>query len=138
VADAAKLGSVKFRQSPSAYGSRLVLRSTTSAWELSRVTPAKPELILDSIPAGNYAVDYFRDSDGDGLWHPGSLAPWAIQEPFFQFADSVDVKAGGTNRGDGSKKRTAASDPGPAPGSSLPAPDSVSAPERMLSWPPGG
>lgn len=131
LADAAKLGSVKFRQAASAFGSRLVLRSTASAWEYSRVTPAKEEVTIDSVPEGNYTVDYFRDSNGDGLWHPGSLAPWAVQEPYFQFADSVDVKAGGVNRGDGNKKRPT----NPAlPG----AVDSVSTVERRLSWPPGG
>ncbi|MDB5051664.1 MAG: hypothetical protein JWO30_4735, partial [Fibrobacteres bacterium] len=125
LADAAKLGSVKFKQAPSAYGSRLVVRSQPSAWEYSRVTPAAAEVTVDSLPEGNYAVEYFRDSNGDGIWNPGSLAPWAVQEPYALFADSVDVKAGGVNRGDLNKK--ASSPSGTADSSGV----------RMLSWPPG-
>ncbi|MEO7426570.1 MAG: Ig-like domain-containing protein [Fibrobacteria bacterium] len=126
LADAAKLGSVKFRQAPSAYGSRLVLRGIATPWERSRLTPAKEEMILDSIPEGNYAVEYFRDTNGDGIWHPGSLAPWAVQEPYARFADSVNVKAGVVARGDQNKKSSTA----PAGA------DSLSNPERKLSWPP--
>ncbi|MEO6098033.1 MAG: hypothetical protein ABIW76_21165 [Fibrobacteria bacterium] len=111
---------------------------------------------MDSLPEGFYAVDYFRDSNGDGVWHPGSLAPWAVQEPYVQWADSVEVKAGGVSRGDGDRQPIRASGPagsaipntpGPTAGShgaavpaekpgSQAAPAQVSATERRLSWPP--
>ena len=148
LADAAKLGSVKLKQAASAYGSRVVIRSATSVWEYSRTTPAAEEVMLDSIPEGNYTVEYFRDTNGDGIWNPGSLAPWAIQEPYFQFADSVDVKGGGVNRGDIRKKAVPAVGPAPAaPATPVPggfgAPIPIPAPaepapaeERKLSWPP--
>jgi uncharacterized protein (DUF2141 family) len=156
LADAAKLGSLKFRQLPSAYGSRLVIRGLTAPTEYSRITPASPEFTVDSLQEGFYAVDYFRDSNGDGVWHPGSLAPWAVQEPYVQWADSVEVKAGGVSRGDGDRKAKPAPDPAgsaipatPAPtagtpGAQLPAgnsgspaaPAQVSTTERKLSWPP--
>ncbi|HKP96218.1 MAG TPA: Ig-like domain-containing domain [Fibrobacteria bacterium] len=146
LADAAKLGSVKFAQDPSAYGSRLVVRAVASGWEYSRVTPAAPEFTVDSLPEGNYAVDYFRDGNGDGIWNPGSLAPWAIQEPYALFADSVDVKAGGVNRGDVNKKGVPAAKGVPfgtgipatpgTPASASPGAAPVSSTERKLSWPP--
>ncbi|MEO6096645.1 MAG: Ig-like domain-containing protein [Fibrobacteria bacterium] len=156
LADAAKLGSLKFRQLPSAFGSRLVIRGLTSPMEYSRITPTSPEFTVDSLPEGFYAVDYFRDSNGDGVWHPGSLAPWAVQEPYVQWADSVEVKAGGVSRGDGDRRPNPASGPagsaipstpGPSagsPGAAVPAekpgsqaaPAQVSATERRLSWPP--
>jgi uncharacterized protein (DUF2141 family) len=103
LADASKLGSLLFRQDPSAYGSRLVIRGAVTPWEFSRITPASPEFTVDSIPEGVYAVDYFRDTNGDAVWHPGSLAPWAVQEPYAQWADSVEVKPGAVNRADGAK-----------------------------------
>jgi hypothetical protein len=150
LADAAKLGSLKFSQDPSAYGSRLVLRGMASAAEYSRITPASPEFTVDSLPEGFYAVDYFRDTNGDGVWHPGSLAPWAVQEPYVQWADSVEVKAGGVSRGDGDRMRKAASEPagtanpavpGTPAGTTAPGAAPVNAPpsaaERKLSWPPG-
>ncbi|MDB5104721.1 MAG: hypothetical protein JWP91_2410 [Fibrobacteres bacterium] len=160
--DAAKLGSLKFSQDPSAYGTRLVIRGAVSPIEYSRVTPAAAEFIVDSLPEGFYAVDYFRDTNGDGVWHPGSLAPWAVQEPYVQWADSVEVKAGGVSRGDGSRGNPAPSGPGgtgnppipgptgptktppgpagtpgaPAPAPQVPANAPESSVERKLSWPP--
>ena len=164
LADAAKLGSLKFRQLPSAYGSRLVIRGLSAPTEYSRITPASPEFTVDSLQEGFYAVDYFRDSNGDGIWHPGSLTPWAIQEPYVQWADSVEVKAGGVSRGDGDRRANPATNTAPdsaldpagsaipptpaptagTPGASVPAgapgspaaPAPVSTVERKLSWPP--
>lgn len=136
LADASELGGVKLSQDPSAYGSRLVIRATASGREYSRVTPATPEFVVDSLPKGNYSVEYFRDSNGDGLWNPGSLSPWAIQEPYVLFADSVDVQPGAVNRGDVNKRGASAGTAaaGLPPDSSSTAPASIA--ERKLSWPP--
>ncbi|GEM_PF-1949497 len=160
LADAAKLGSLKFAQLPSAYGSRLVLRSMSSPFEFSRVTPSAAEFTVDSLPEGYYAVDYFRDLNGDGIWNPGSLAPWAVQEPYVQWTDSVLVKAAGVNRGDGNRPAKASSvshgSPNPAgpgtpsgasatlpagtPGATVPSGTPAIPPpstlERKLCWPP--
>jgi hypothetical protein len=122
---------LKFKQDRSAYGSRLVIRALGSAAEFTRVTPAADEVAIDSLPEGLYAVDYFRDANGDGLWHPGSLAPWAVQEPYVQWADSAEVKAGAAGRGDGKRpglKAAAAVD------SSMT--EVTGIPERKLAWPP--
>lgn len=138
LADAAKLGSLKFRQDRSAYGSRLVIRGLGAPTEVSRVTPAAEEVTVDSLPEGMYAVDYFRDSNGDGLWHPGSLAPWAVQEPYVQWADSAEVKPGAAGRGDG--KRPGLRLPPPADSSTTVTPTGAEkgagVPERKLAWPP--
>ena len=160
LADSSKLGSLVFRQDASAYGSRLVIRGAGFPWEFSRITPASPEFTVDSLPEGLYSVDYFRDTNGDAIWHPGSLAPWAVQEPYAQWADSVEVKPGAVNRGDGNrpagtdKAAESAGTPGaagtPAPGTPDPgitgsgAPNSAlgvpakeaSSTDRKLSWPP--
>lgn len=163
LADTAKLGSLRFRQAPSAFGSRLVIRAVASILEFSRVTPAIGEFIVDSLPEGFYAVDYFRDTNGDAVWHPGSLAPWAIQEPYVQWADSVEVKARQVSRGDGAGRTKTASEaaetgipasqggagaPAGAPAATVPAHGtaipgagtvgeaSASPNERKLSWPP--
>jgi hypothetical protein len=129
LADAAKLGSLRFKQDRSAYGSRLVVRSLRAPFEVSRVTPAADTFAVDSLPEGLYAIDYFRDANGDGLWEAGSLAPWAIEEPYVQWADSVEVKAGTSGPGDG-----------PRPGARRAPVDSSttgrSAPDRKLAWPP--
>lgn len=101
LADSAKLGSLKFRQSPSAFGSRLILRALSSTMEFSRQTPTTEEFTFDSLPEGWYAVDYFRDANGDGIWNPGSLAPWNVQEPYVEWADSVEVKPGSVGDGMG-------------------------------------
>ena len=101
-----------------------------SAWEAQRTTPAADDVTVDSLPEGLYAVDYFRDTNGDGVWHPGSLSPWAIQEPYVQWADSVEVKAGSVNRGDGKRPGTG-STRGSAPSDTAAAPA-----ERKLAWPP--
>ena len=136
VADAAKFGSVKFRQDRSAFGSRLVLRAIGAPWEFSRVTPSAEEVVVDSLPDGLYAVDYFRDMNGDGVWQSGSLSPWALQEPYVHWADSVDVKAGGVNRGDGSRPGAPRSaGPGVSADSSKTVGSSAGA-ERVLAWPP--
>jgi Bacterial Ig-like domain len=94
LADASKLGGLKFKQEASAFGSHLVLRSLSSPAEYSHLTPASEDFIRDSLPEGWYAVDYFRDANGDGIWNPGSLSPWNVQEPYVAWADSVEVKAG--------------------------------------------
>lgn len=135
VADAAKFGSVKFRQDRTAFGSRLVLRALGAPWEITRMTPASEEVVVDSVPDGYYAVDYFRDMNGDGVWQPGSLSPWAIQEPYVQWADSVEVKAGGVNRGDGKRPGAAGAAPGLSADSSKTVGSSGEA-ERVLAWPP--
>lgn len=93
LADSSHLGSLKFKQDASAYGSRIVLRSLFSPQEYSRTTPLAEEFSVDSLPEGFYAVDYFRDANGDGLWNPGSLMPWNVQEPYVQLQDSVEVKS---------------------------------------------
>ncbi len=131
LADGAKLGSLKFKQDRSAYGSRLVLRALGATAEYSRITPATEEVSVDSLPEGLYAVDYFRDTNGDGLWNPGSLAPWAVQEPYVQWADSTEVKAGTAGRGDG--KRPGLKAAAPADSSKT---EGTGAPERKLAWPP--
>ncbi|MDQ3002322.1 MAG: Ig-like domain-containing protein [Fibrobacterota bacterium] len=160
LADSSKLGSLVFRQDASAYGSRLVICGAGSPWEFSRITPASPEFTVDSLPEGLYSVDYFRDTNGDAIWHPGSLAPWAVQEPYAQWADSVEVKPGAVNRGDGNrpagtdKAPESAETPGTAgtPATGTPNPGTtgsgapISAPGapakeasstgRKLSWPP--
>jgi hypothetical protein len=154
LADAAKLGSLKFKQDRSAYGSRLVIRALGSPAEYSRITPAADDITVDSLPEGMYAVDYFRDTNGDGLWHPGSLAPWAVQEPYVQWADSAEVKAGAAGRGDGkppgsrraapadSSMTEAATQAGTQAGTQGAAPAVIGAaqgagiPERKLAWPP--
>lgn len=136
VADAAKFGSVKFRQDRSAYGSRLVLRGIGAPWEFSRVTPAAEEVVFDSLPTGLYAVDYFRDNNGDGVWQPGSLAPWAIQEPYVQWADSVEVKPGAVNRGDGPRPGARGQAGKGESVDSTKTAGSSGAAERVLAWPP--
>ena len=133
LADAAKLGSLKFKQDKSAFGSRLVLRGIAMPWEFTRITPAAEEVVVDSLPEGFYAVDYFRDTNGDGVWHSGSLAPWAIAEPYAEWADSVEVKAGGVNRGDG--RRPGAARTAVSADSSKTVGSSASG-ERRLAWPP--
>ncbi len=95
IADATKLGSLKFQQQPNAYGSKLILRSLSSPAEFSRPTPPSQEFVWDSLPEGWYAVDYFRDANGDGIWNPGSVSPWSVQEPYVMWADSIEVKPGG-------------------------------------------
>jgi len=132
LADAAKMGSLKFKQDRSAYGSRLVVRSLTSPFEASRVTPAADEVTVDSLPEGFYAVDYFRDANGDAVWEPGNLAPWTLGEPYVQWADSVEVKAGIAGRGDGRPPGTRRA----APADSTKAEGSIPIPERKLAWPP--
>lgn len=136
VAEAAKFGSVKFRQDRSAFGSRLVLRGIGAPWEFTRLTPSAEEVVVDSLPDGLYAVDYFRDMNGDGVWQSGSLAPWALQEPYVHWADSVEVKAGGVNRGDGRRPgATGSARAGVSADSSKTVGSSVGT-ERVLAWPP--
>jgi hypothetical protein len=115
--DAARLGTLKFHPDPSAFGSRLVLRSLSSPTEHSRLVPSAPEFIWDSLPEGWYAVDYFRDANGDGIWNPGSLSPWSVQEPYVMWRDSVEVKPNSLVDGNTSA----------APASNL---------RKKLSWPP--
>jgi hypothetical protein len=138
LADAAKLGSLKFKQDRSAYGSRLVIRGLGAATEVSRITPAAEEIAVDSLPEGMYAVDYFRDTNGDGLWHPGSLAPWAVQEPYVQWADSAEVKAGAAGRGDGKRPglRLAPSADSSTTETAIETEKGAGVPERKLAWPP--
>ncbi len=90
--DATKLGSLKFTTEPSAFGSRMVLRSLSSPAEFSRLVPSVQEFVWDSLPEGWYALDYFRDANGDGIWNPGSLTPWSVQEPYVMWTDSLEVK----------------------------------------------
>src|SRR5690606_1913978 len=130
LADAAKLGSLTLRQEPSAYGSRLVVRGVGSPLEFSQTTPAAEEVKVDSLPAGIYSVDYFRDANGDGLWNPGSLSPWSVQEPYVHWADSLTVKPPGGSVGTGpTGNRESAS-------SGVDSTASGAAGARKLSWPP--
>lgn len=107
VADSAELGSLQFRQDPSAHGSVLVLRSLDGSIEAVRVTPAREEFTVDSLPKGPYSAAYFRDMDRDTLWTPGRFRPWTPQEDFVPFADSVEVRPGGVSPGSASGARLA-------------------------------
>jgi uncharacterized protein (DUF2141 family) len=122
LADAAKFGSLKFHQQSSAYGSRLALRSLSSPTEFTRLTPSMEEFVWDSLPEGWYAADYFRDANGDGMWNPGSLSPWTVQEPYVQWSDSVEVKAGIVGEGSGKGEAQAA---GKAASGASPGPDAT-------------
>lgn len=97
VADSARLGALQFLQDATARGARLVLRSLAAPAERSLVTPLKDDFIVDSLPEGWYSAEVFRDTDGDGLWNPGTLRPWTPQETFVHFADSIEVKPGGVS-----------------------------------------
>lgn len=132
LADAAKMGALKFKQDRSAYGSRLVVRALASPFEVSRITPSADEVSVDSLPEGFYAVDYFRDTNGDAVWESGNLSPWTLGEPYVQWADSVEVKAGIAGRGDGrppGTRRAAQTDSTKTEGA-------IPIPERKLAWPP--
>ena len=52
---------------------------------------------MDSLPAGLYSVEVFKDADADSIWSPGRLTPWTPQDPFVHHADSVSVEAGKTS-----------------------------------------
>lgn len=126
LADARKLGSLIIPQNASAYGFRVVARGLTSSWEATLITPFTPEVRLDSLPEGKYAVDYFRDSDGDGLWTPGRLSPWTAQEPYARWADSAEVRPATEDaKAGGSASRGVAGDSAGTP-----------KPLRALAWPP--
>lgn len=126
LADTAKLGTLVIPQAPSAYGSRIVARGLSSSWEATVVTPPAQQVTLDSLPAGKYSVDYFRDANGDGLWTPGGLSPWTVQEPFARWADSVEVRTGTA------ENKTAGGLSAPAARDSARTPD----PQHPLAWPP--
>ncbi len=96
LADQTHLGSLPFSQHPSAFGSTLVLYNLTSPTEFSRRTPPQENFIWDSLPEGNYSADYFRDANGDGIWNPGSLSPWTVEEPMVHLSDSLEVKSPAT------------------------------------------
>lgn len=131
VADASKLGSLRFGQDRSAYGSRLLIRALASPFESAHATPPADSFTIDSLPPGYYAVDYFRDANGDGLWNPGSVDPWSVAEPYVHWADSVEVKPGEVVRGDG--LRPGARRPAGADSSTT---ERAAAPARKLAWPP--
>jgi hypothetical protein len=105
LADSTKLGTLKFQQQSSAFGSHLVLRSLSSPSEFSHLSSNSGEFLWDSLPEGWYALDYFRDANGDGIWNPGSLAPWNVQEPYVMWMDSIEVKPGGISSGSGASTR---------------------------------
>jgi hypothetical protein len=105
VCDSSRLGSLEFRQDPTARGALLVLRSLVPGLEFARYTPDRESFTVDSLPAGWYSVDYFRDADRDTLWNPGRIKPWTPQEEFARFADSVEVKPGGVSAGGPSGRR---------------------------------
>ena len=129
--DAARLGALKFQQKTSAFGSRLVLRSLSSPAEFSRPTPPSEEFVWDSLPEGWYAADFFRDANGDGIWNPGSLSPWTVQEPYVIWSDSVEVKPGGISPAFRDRSATPGGTGKPTTG--VP-PSGVA--EGKLSWPP--
>jgi hypothetical protein len=112
LADTARLGSLSFRQDSSARGSRLVLRLPAAGLEFIRTTPPRAEFQVDSLPAGLYSVEAFRDADADSIWGPGRLDPWTPQDPFVHYADSVTVEAGKTSPG-GPAERPLAFPPSP-------------------------
>lgn len=97
LADSAKLGSLLFHQDASAQGSLLVLRNHGEVLEYTIATPARDEFGVDSLPAGKYSVEYFRDEDRDSIWSPGRIRPWTPQETFVHYADSVEVRPGGVS-----------------------------------------
>ncbi len=131
LAEVARFGALKFQQKSSAFGSRLVLRSLSSPAEFSRPTPPSEEFVWDSLPEGWYAADYFRDANGDGIWNPGSLSPWTVQEPYVLWMDSVEVKSGGISPVFRDRSTTPSGTGIPTTG----VPKSGGA-ERKLSWPP--
>lgn len=105
VCDSSRLGSLEFRQDPTARGSLLVLRTIPPGLEFVRYTPDRETFVVDSLPGGMYSVDYFRDTDRDTLWNPGRVKPWTAQEEFARLADSVEVKPGGVSAGGPSGRR---------------------------------
>ena len=54
---------------------------------------------MDSLPEGRYALEWFKDVNGDGIWNPGDLSPWLPQEPFARRADTLTVLPGAVNDG---------------------------------------
>jgi hypothetical protein len=134
------MGSLRFKQDRSAYGSRLVIRGLAFSLEVSRITPAADEFSVDSLPEGMYAVDYFRDANGDGLWEAGNLSPWTTAEPYVQWADSVEVRAGIPGRGEGrppgTRRAARADSTGVSANDSTNRTGPSAFPERKLAWPP--
>ncbi|HCK11803.1 MAG TPA: hypothetical protein DHW45_18150, partial [Candidatus Latescibacteria bacterium] len=46
----------------------------------------------DMVP-GTYYLSGFADTDGDGKWFAGSLAPYRPSEPILDQVDTVEVRA---------------------------------------------
>ena len=49
--------------------------------------------ILRDIPAGSYRLRAFADADADGLWDPGTLAPYSMPEGMTWTTEPVRVRA---------------------------------------------
>lgn len=47
---------------------------------------------LDGLPAGQYLIYLFCDSDGDSIWNAGTLSPLEFPEPIFIYPDTVVIR----------------------------------------------
>ncbi len=64
----------------------------TGDWAV-RTTIAEPgEWRIAALPAGSYRIVAWRDTDGDGEWSPGRLAPFLPPEPW-AISDTVRARA---------------------------------------------
>jgi hypothetical protein len=54
---------------------------------------------FDGVFPGTYLISGFRDRDKNGIYSFGQLAPWVPGERFFQYPDTISVRARWPNEG---------------------------------------
>lgn len=64
--------------------------ATGRVWKLRRVRAGAWE--MKGLPEGEYRVAAFRDSNANGQYDEGTIAPWGRSEPFTEFAGTVRVR----------------------------------------------
>jgi len=91
-------------ESPESYGNlfvtteplceELIVRAIMLGEEKSQTDLVKKPSGFESegLPAGQYLIYMFCDSDGDSQWSPGDLSPFEFPEPIFIYPDTVVIR----------------------------------------------
>ena len=57
------------------------------------VAPGDSAYTVTDLPPGRYRIWGFVDTDGDGIWDPGTAVPFVPAEPVTLEPDTVEVRS---------------------------------------------
>lgn len=61
--------------------------------QLARVTKNTRVFQYQYLEPGSYSISYLKDTDGNGVWTPGSLNPYRLPEEIIVDPRSIDIRA---------------------------------------------